>query len=99
MSGNNLTGIASHFAKQFFKDAKQLLNIVAENCDAICRVCRHVLSVSAARRECIYGTKECQSERRLYKTLLAQRFISEIHVTSSTTNNVRRLTMKGAEFY
>ena len=34
-SGNNLTGFASHFAKQFLLDAKQLQNIVAENCDAI----------------------------------------------------------------
>ena len=34
-AGNNLTGFASHFAKQFLLDAKQLQNIVAENCDAI----------------------------------------------------------------
>ena len=33
--GNNLTGFASHFAKQFLLDANQLQNIVAENCDAI----------------------------------------------------------------
>ena len=86
-AGNNLTDIASHFAKQFLLDAKQLQNIVAENCNAIYR---HVLSVSAARRECIYGTKECQSERRLYITLLAQRYT---HVASSAIINVSKSTI------
>ena len=85
-AGKNLTDIASHFAKQFLLDAKQLQNIVAENCDAIHR---HVLSV-AARRECIYGTKECQSERRLYITLLAQRYT---HMASSAIFNVSKSTI------
>ena len=34
-AGNNLTGIASHFVIQFLLGAKQLQNIIAENCDAI----------------------------------------------------------------
>ena len=74
MSGNNLTGIALHFAKQFLWDAKQLQTIVAENCDAIYLRLQTHAQLSATQRKCIYGTKEwC-----LYKTLLAQRFISGI---------------------
>ena len=43
MAGNNLTGFASHFAKQFLLDAKQLQNIVAQKTAMqSIRVCRHV---------------------------------------------------------
>ena len=71
-AGNNLTGFASHFAKQFLLDAKELQNIVAENCDA---VCRHV-----AQCKC-YAKRVHLWYKRIPIRKLVPRRISHTHVT------------------
>ena len=71
--GNNLTRFASHFAKQFLLDAKQLQNIVAENCDAIYPCLQARCSVKMLREESAFMVQMNSNQPRR---------ISHTHVTS-----------------